>query len=97
MYNANKIKTFTAILPAGQGPTCTKVTECVAEIINDLNESVLDRLSNDQFDRFVKFLVDSLQLNDLVDGEYTIFEDYKIIVKHMTISEFEALPEFAGY
>jgi hypothetical protein len=97
MYNAKKIKTFTPILPAGQGPTFTKATECVEEIVNDLNESVLDRLNNDQFDRFVKFLVDSLQLNDLVDGEYTIFEDYTIIIKHMTVSEFEALPEFDGY
>jgi hypothetical protein len=97
MYNANKIKTFTAILPVGQGPTSTNVHDCIAEIVYDLNESVLDRLSNDQFDRFVKFLVDSLQLNDLIDGEYTIFGDYKIIVKHMTVSDFEALPEFAGY
>lgn len=93
MYNANKIKTFTPILPAGQGPTFTKATECVSEIVNDLNGSVLDRLNDDQFDRFVKFLVDSLQLNDLTDGEYTIFEDYTIIIKHMTVSDFEAYCE----
>jgi hypothetical protein len=37
-----------------------------------------------------------LKLNDFIDGEYTIFGDYKII-EHMTVSEFEALTEFAGY
>jgi hypothetical protein len=97
MYNTNKIKTFTPILPAGQGPTGTSARECVEEILNDLNEFVADHISNDQLERFANFLVDSLQLNDLIDGEYTIFQDYKIIIKHMTISDFEALPEFAGY
>ncbi|BDG48660.1 MULTISPECIES: hypothetical protein [Parageobacillus] len=54
-------------------------------------------ISNDQLETFANFLVDSLQLNDLVDSEYTIFQDYKIIIKHMTVSDFEALPEFDGY
>jgi hypothetical protein len=97
MYNANKIKTFTPILPVGKGPTGTSAHECIEEILNDLNEIAVDRLNNEQFERFVNFLVDSLKLNDFIDGEYTIFGDYKIIIEHMTVSEFEALTEFAGY
>jgi hypothetical protein len=99
MYNANKIKTFTPILPVGQGPTVTNAHECVMEILNDLNEFLVDPLSNEQLESFAKFLVDGLQLNDLIDGEYTLFGDgnYKIVIKHMTVSDFEALPEFSGY
>jgi hypothetical protein len=81
MYNANKIKTFTPILPVGKEPTGTSAHECIAEIVNDLNEIASDRLNNEQFERFVNFLVDSLKLNDLIDGVYTIFGDYKIISK----------------
>lgn len=35
MYSTNKIKTFTPILPAGQGTTGTSARECVEEILNE--------------------------------------------------------------
>lgn len=99
MYNATKIKTYTPILPDGRGGTGVKPEEAVYDIVISLDEENNDaQLGKHQdIDMFVSGFVAILGLKDWVDGEYVIFDDYKVKIETMSAEKFNGLPEFGGY
>jgi len=38
-----------------------------------------------------------LKVNDWIDGAYTIFKDYQLVVKTLQRWQFDHMPEFSGY
>lgn len=99
MYDANKIKTFTPILPIGTGPTSTHIEDSIHDIVVDLDENnnMGCNLTSDELDIFIENLIAILGIKEWIDGEYELFEDYKIRIETMPKSKFDEMHEFEGY
>jgi hypothetical protein len=100
MYDATKVKTFTPVLPGPTtGPTGTQLSDALYDIFNDLNEEnvPVEPFSDTKIQSLVDDFIALTGMNDWVDGEYPILDDYKIKIKHMAKSAFEEMPEFNGY
>jgi hypothetical protein len=100
MYNANKVKTFTPVLPGETtGPTGLQLVDALYDIFNDLNEEnvAVNPFSEYRINEMIRDFIQLTGMNDWIDGEYTIFKDYKIKIKHMATTAFEKLHEFEGY
>jgi hypothetical protein len=99
MNNAEKIKTYTPILPEGTGPTGTNLNDALFDIFSSLNEENLptNPFSDNKIYEMIRNFIDLTGMNDWMDGEYVIFNDYKLRIKHMSVSELEKMPEFEGY
>lgn len=99
MYDENKVKTFTPVLSVGKGGTSLKSEDALFDILLALNEENCSEepFSDSKLQSIARSLVELTGMDDWIDGEYTIFDNYKIIIKTMTVSRFEGLPEFSGF
>ena len=98
-YDANKVKTYTPIIPVGKGPTSLNPEDALYDILLDLNEQncLEEPFSDSKLNSIVSSLIELLGIKDWIDGEYTIFNDYKIVIETMSKSQFDEMPEFSGY
>lgn len=99
MDNTKKIKTFTPVLPVGKGGTGTKLEDALYDILFNLNEEncLTNPFSDNKIISLAECLADITGMRDWIDGEYTLFDEYKLIIETMPVSQFEELPEFNGY
>lgn len=97
MYDANKVKTFTPIMPEGRGPTGLYSQDALYDILYALEENNSNESFPEEFDRLAEQMNKLLNLDDLIDGEYTLFMDYKIKIETMAKTRFDEMPEFNGY
>lgn len=99
MQNVTKVKTFTAHIPAGQGPTLTTAEEAIQEMLWDLRDQMTDnsKPTEDEVQSAVQLITNGLGVNDWHDGEYTFFEDYMLVIETMPQYKLDTMPEFNGY
>lgn len=97
MYNTTKVKTFQPIIPAGNGPICMTALDAIAEILSDVNDAAKDGLNAREFEKVQNVIVDGLGIDGWIDGEYTVFEDYKIKVRTYQQGQLDEMKEFEGY
>ncbi|MEK3699622.1 MULTISPECIES: hypothetical protein [unclassified Paenibacillus] len=99
MANTTKVKTFTIVIPAGQGPTVTTAEESIQEMLWDLRDQMTDnnKPTEDELQAADQLIVNGFGVNDWHDGEYTFFEDYKLRIETMPQYKLDEMPEFAGY
>lgn len=95
------IKTFTPLIPAGQGPTFFEqnaARDALFEILTDINEQAQDgrRCTEGQLDAVCSTLANIVE--EWGKGEYDIFgTDYRLSIDFMTRSEIDDMGEFNGY
>lgn len=97
-YNATKIKTYQPILPIGNGPVCENPSDALYEIFQDLRETSeieYQKCKDEDLSKVLEML--ALIVSDWIDGEYTILEDYKLVIKHYTRTQLDEMQDFQGY
>lgn len=103
MLDCTKVRTFTPHIPAGTGASTLRAYNAVYDILLDIYEKAnLDiktpeGVNMEEFYKFVNMVTKGLQLDDLLDGTYSVFEEYRIEVKTMQKWQFDDMPDFDGY
>jgi hypothetical protein len=97
MYDATMIKTYTPHIPAGTGPTFEKVEDAIAEMVSDLYDTASYELTQKEKDKLVDIFCIVWDIGSLIDGEYEIFMDYKLVIETMPKGRLDEMPEFNGY
>ena len=97
MNDVTKVKTFTPLLPDGVGPTGLQSQDALYDIMYSIEEQNESGLSPEEFEKLVEQTNKLLNLDNLNDGEYVLFSDYKLEVLTMTKMQFDEMPEFEGY
>jgi hypothetical protein len=102
MLDCTKVRTFTPIIPAGTGPTCTNVIDALLEITRDLYG--MHEMGNFEYgeadaEKLAHVLNKGLgDIGDWIDGYYPVIgENYTIEIKTMQQWQLDAMPEFNGY
>jgi tRNA U38,U39,U40 pseudouridine synthase TruA len=103
MLDCTKVRTFTPIIPAGTGPTCTKIEDALLEITRDLygmNEFMNFDHSDEEAEKlahlFKKVLFEDHE--EWIDGEYPVVgEGYLLKIETMQQWQLDKMPEFNGY
>lgn len=98
MINVKKVKTYTPVLPQGVGPTSTKAKDALYEVFHDLEQqNCPGAVEADKFNQIVEAAAKIYGLEDLIDGNYRVFEDYEISIVTMSQNQLDRMPEFNGY
>lgn len=99
MLDCTLVRTFTPHIPAGAGPTLVTAEDAVTEILKDIREQTTNQSnpSEDALATMTELIVNGLKMTAWIDGTYTIFEDYQLVVKTMQRWQFDRMPEFSGY
>ncbi|ERI07281.1 hypothetical protein [Aneurinibacillus aneurinilyticus] len=103
MLDCKKLRTFTPIIPAGTGPTYTKIEDALLEITRDLyGMTELGNFDYEEKDaeKLAQVLKDTLfeSHDEWIDGEYPVIgEGYALQVKTMQQWQLDQMPEFNGY
>jgi hypothetical protein len=95
IYDATKIKTYQPILPTGKGPVGAAY-DAFMDILIDIHEKVKDTSVTEKHLEMLAEMFASF-VSDWIEGEYTIFEDYKLVIKRYTRTELDKMPDFEGY
>lgn len=96
MYSTEKIKTWQPVLEEGRkGPICFTPTDALFDIIHDIKEQYGPSLSDELV--MAATMIFTGLIYDWIDGEYIVFDTYKLIIKHYNKGTLEEMVEFAGY
>lgn len=90
------IRTFRPVLPIGKGPVSDSAEDAIHDILTDLAD-VNNANIDDALMQVAKSLQTILAVHDWIDGTYTLFENYAIVVETMSKERFDNMPEFCGY
>lgn len=99
MFDCTKVRTFTPIIPAGTGPTCTKIEDAMLDITRDIYEiSGIDYIDA-EVEKLAQVLIKGLgEMEEWIDGEYPVLgEGYSLKIKTMQQWQLDQMPEFNGY
>lgn len=92
-----KVKTYQPEIPDGKGPVCNEVQYAMFDIVMDLNEQNNAGFGITDLNALNAQLVKILNVSDWIEGEYIIFEDYKMIIKTYAQYQLDEMKEFNGY
>lgn len=99
MLDCTKVRTFTPIIPAGTGPTCTKIEDAMFDITRDIYEASGIDYTDAETDKLAQVLIKGLGgMDDFIDGEYPVLgEGYLLKIRTMQKWQLDQMPEFNGY
>ena len=101
--DVTKVKTFQPILPAGAGPIFPEPYNAIFDIVLDIKEEAIlckktvNAVNDAEMDKFIDLIEKGLGVSDWIDGEYTLFEDYKLKVHTYQQWQLDEMGEFSGY